>query len=389
MTSPSSPTRKLEDWFEAYKVYTYPMPSPEIFHKFTALSTVAGALRRKVWIDVPEIFRLYPNMYNVLIGPPGAMKGSAMRVGQRMLMELPGFDYSVDSVSREKLIQDLQQSLNMGDSALTVYSSEFSSMFSTSGPEMASFLTDIYESPDKWSHRTKSQTISIIVNAALNLQACTQPETMAKSLPIHSVGLGLTSRIVFVFADTPRERDWRPSKDPQQGMIRQLLINDLHVITTLNGEYTLEPEADEFYNQWYRPFMVAPHASTNDDRLRPYFSRKHTHVLKIAMALSAMRRDELVITLKELTDAFSILDEAEGVMGMSFSGFGAAVTATPMAKIMEILSARARPVAYGELLDLLKRDVRRQEFDECIETLLATNAIRKSDNGKLAYEIVK
>lgn len=376
-------TRKLEDWFEAYMLYTYPMPSPEIFHKFTALSTVAGALRRKVWIEVPEIYRLYPNQYNVLIGPPGSMKGSAMRVGQKMLSELPGFDYTVDSISREKLIQDLQQSLNLGDSALTVYSSEFTSMFAISGPEMANFLTDIYESQDKWSYRTKNQSSILIVNPCLNLQACTQPETMAKALPIHSVGLGLTSRIALVFAEIPRDRDWRPKKDPTQAQLRQLLINDLHVMTTLHGEFRHDEEADAFYNKWYREHQQNPHTWTRDDRLKPYFSRKHTTVNKIAMCLSAMRRDDLVITMKELNQAFELLAEAEAVMPLAFAGFGGTSTAAPMAKIAELLSATGEAMAYSELLAYLKRDVRRQEFDECLETMLAINQIRKfNPDGK-------
>jgi len=167
-----------------------------------------------------------------------------------------------------------------------------------------------------------------------------------------------------------------------------LLLNDLHVITTLRGEFGLDADADLFYDSWYRHHMQHPHEATSDDRLRPYFSRKHTHVLKVAMALTVMRRDELKIGLRELEEAFALLAEAEATMPLAFSSFGASLTASPMAKIVEILSARNEPVEYGILLDLLKRDVRRQEFDECIDTLLFTNAIRKSPlNGKLAYII--
>lgn len=369
-------------------VYTYPMPSPEIFHKFTALSTVAGALRRKVWIEVPEIYKLYPNQYNVLVGPPGSMKGSAMRIGQKMLTSLPGFDYSIDSISREKLIMDMQQAQNMGDSAVTVYSSEFTSMFAISGPEMANFLTDIYESQDKWSHRTKTQASISIANPCLNLQACTQPETMAKALPIHSVGLGLTSRIVFVYADLPRDRDWRPEANPEQKTLREMLVHDLHVMTTLHGEFKFESEADNFYNQWYRHHQQHPHEWTADDRLKPYFSRKHTSINKIAMCLSVMRGDSLVITKRELDEAFALLAEAEAVMPLAFSGFGAASTAAPMAKIADVLSAHGKPMLYGDLLNYLKRDVRRQEFDECLETMVAIRSIEKVDiGGYLGYQI--
>ena len=106
------------------------------------------------------------------------MKGSAMKIGQRLLFQIPGFEFSADSISREKLIQDMTGVYKNGASALTVYCSEFSSFFSTSGPEMAVFLTDIYEAQESWSHKTKTQSSQKIICPCLNLQACTTPEAM-------------------------------------------------------------------------------------------------------------------------------------------------------------------------------------------------------------------
>ncbi len=380
----TSPSRRLPDWLRAYLVYTYPTAPPEVFHKWSAITAVAGALQRRVWVQYDE-FSLYPNMYNILIGPPGSMKSTAMRIGQKMLMTLPGFNYSVDSISREKLIDDIKASSKNGQSALTVYCSEFSSFFSTSGPEMAVFLTDIYESPDVWVHRTKTQQISQVNNACLNLMACTQPETMAKSLPLHSVGMGLTSRIPFIFADTPRERDWRGNKDQEQIDMRDHLLNDLKVISTLAGEMNFAPDADKAYNEWYKPFQQNLPSATNDERLRPYFSRKHTHLMKVCMVLSAMRRDTLVMTMEDLTDAHSLLDEIESRMSLAFLGFGGSITANPMAKITEVLYYKATWMELAELLDIMKRDVRRMEFDECLATLIATNAVEETIQGGKRY----
>jgi hypothetical protein len=361
-------------------VYTFPTAPPEIFHKWSAISAVAGALQRRVYVQY-DTFRLYPNMYNILIGPPGSMKTSAMRIGQKLLTSVPGIGFSVDSISREKLILDLTLEYKNGQSAMTAYCSEFSSFFSTSGPEMAVFLTDIYESPDSWSHKVKTGASSTILNACLNLQGCTTPETMAKSLPIHVVGLGLTSRTVFVHASNPRERDWRGNKSVEQDAMREHLMNDLQVIATMTGEYNFTPDADAAYNSWYKEFQQNLSRATKDDRLKPYYSRKHTHIIKLCMILSAMRRDSLIMTITELNDAHALLRECEQVMGLAFMGFGASATATPMAKITEILYYHGDWMPHGVLLDMLKHDVRRQEFDECIETLVATKAIEIGRQG--------
>lgn len=360
--------------------YTDPMAPPEIYHRWTALSAIAGSLRRRVWFDYGH-FNLYPNMYNVLIGPPGAMKTSAMRVGQGLLSKVPGVEFSVDSITRERLIQDIGASMKDGSSPMTAYCGEFSSFFSSSGPEMAVFLTDIYESPLKWAHRTKIGGTNNLTAPCLNLQACTTAETMAKALPIHVVGLGLTSRTTFICASLPRDREWRTKKTQEQVQIEQLLLNDLQVISTLSGEYNFTPEADALYGEWYRVATQHPLDLTDDDRLRPWYSRKHTHLIKTCMTVAAAKRDELIITVDDLNLAHAILNEAEKVMSEAFSGFGASLTASPMDKIVQLLYYEKDGLTHSELLDVMKRDVRRLEFDECLETLLDTNTIIKTQEG--------
>jgi hypothetical protein len=389
MTFPSKRAKVLDDWVKSYLVWTHPTSPPEIFHKWSALSAVAGALRRRVYFDYGH-FHLYPNMYNVLIGPPGSMKSTAMRIGNALLSKVPNVKFSVDSITRERLIQDISQANQEGASAMTVYCSEFSSFFSSSGPEMAVFLTDIYESPVKWAHSSKSGGQNTLNAPCLNLHACTTPETMAKQLPIHVVGLGLTSRTNFIHAELARDRPYRTKKTPTDGEMEGYLINDLQVISTYSGEFDFDSEADSMYDKWYRGFQKNPKAATNDERLRPWFSRKHTHVIKLCMALAASRLEAPVMTKQDLATAFELCEEIEAVMGRAFSGFGAATTAQPMEKIIELLyyatplQADGAPalVAYSQLLDALKRDIRRDEFDECLDTLLATGSIVKIIDGK-------
>lgn len=398
MTSPSKPVvRVLDDWVKSYLVWTHPTSPPEVFHKWSALSAIAGALRRRVFFDYGH-FHLHPNMYNVLIGPPGSMKSTAMRIGNKLLAKVPGVKFTVDSITREKLIQDISQANNQGASAMTAYCSEFSSFFSSSGPEMAVFLTDIYESPLIWSHSSKSGGQNTLNAPCLNLHACTTPETMAKQLPIHVVGLGLTSRTTFVQAEKARDRPYRTKKSPQDNELEGFLGNDLQAISTLSGEFDwASPSTDARYDKWYREFQKNPMAATNDERLRPWFSRKHTHLIKLSMCLAAGRRMEPLMRDEDLDSAFELCEEAEAAMGKAFSGFGAASTASSMDKIVELLyyatpldaEGKQPWVEYGRLLDAMKRDIRRDEFDECLDTLQATGSIIKKvdDLGQAYYTI--
>ena len=44
--------RKLSNWIEAYTAFTNNTEAPEKFHRWTAISTIAGALNRKCWVNI-------------------------------------------------------------------------------------------------------------------------------------------------------------------------------------------------------------------------------------------------------------------------------------------------------------------------------------------------
>ena len=67
--------RNFPNWLTAYATYTADSESPREFHLWTGIWTLAGALRRRVWIDMRK-FQWTPNFYIVLVGPPGIVNKS-------------------------------------------------------------------------------------------------------------------------------------------------------------------------------------------------------------------------------------------------------------------------------------------------------------------------
>ena len=73
---------KGKSWIELFVEQTAETASPPIFRKWAAISAVAGAMERKSWI-VTRGTPLYPNLYIILIGPPGVGKSIILaRVNQ-------------------------------------------------------------------------------------------------------------------------------------------------------------------------------------------------------------------------------------------------------------------------------------------------------------------
>lgn len=213
--------RRLPNWIQGYLAYTAESESPEEFHKWTAISAIAGAMRRQSFFNY-EYFLVYPNMYIILVAPAGRCKKStAMRIGRSFLGIVPGINFTTDSVTRERLIQDLSQAKSAdGHSSMTAYSSEFASLLTSSGMDMVVFLTDIFDSPNEWSHKTKIGGTNKITAPYLNLIGATTPDWIAKAMPLDTVGIGLTSRIIFVYQDTPRIKPPFPKlSDAQKALV--------------------------------------------------------------------------------------------------------------------------------------------------------------------------
>jgi hypothetical protein len=137
--------RTLHDWVDGYMEFTENTEPPVGFRRWVALSTLASVMERKCVLNWgTEVF--YPNMFIVLVGPPAARKGTAMRVGKSFLDAL-GIPAASDESSRQKLIKSLQESAAVDQtetgnmihhSSMTIHSSELTVFLGYGSREMLS-----------------------------------------------------------------------------------------------------------------------------------------------------------------------------------------------------------------------------------------------------------
>jgi len=298
-----------------------------------------------------------------------------MRVAREVLEPLPGIQMSSDSTTRERLIQDLSTSYRDGYSAMTAHSSEFASMLTSSGMDMVVFLTDIYDSPSVWSHRTKVAGTSEIKSPCLNLLAGTTPDWISKAMPLDTIGIGLTSRVIFVYQDTPRVRDPFPKLTDAQKALKALLVEDLASIAMINGRYTLDTEADKLYRQWYME-RIANTNPTGDNRLTGYFERKPMHAIKLAMVLSAAESDDTIISANHIQQALQLLADMEPLMKRVFSGVGKNPLNADIEETLAKVLSRPEGVTFSELFEAMRHNVRREELAEVLDSLTLLGHLR-------------
>lgn len=323
--------RNFKNWLEAFIQYASFGEAPTHMYFWTGVSTMAGAIKRKAWID-QSYFRWYPNFYVILVAPPGIVsKSTTAGIGMDLLRRVPGVKFGPEIVTWQALASAFVQAAETFEyqemywpmSPLTIESSEFGNLLNPQDKEMIDVLVTLWDGKGI-RKETKHSGSDDIVNPWINLIACTTPSWIAGNFPEYLIGGGLTSRMVFVYADAKKQYVAYPGMHVPKDQIEfgNRLVQDLeHISMKIVGEYKLTPDAIAYGEKWYQEHYTKQH-KLDDDRFGGYLARKQTHIHKLAMIIAASESDEMVITGEQLELADIMVTDLEPDMAMVFSKIG-------------------------------------------------------------------
>ncbi|KKL63624.1 hypothetical protein LCGC14_2173230 [marine sediment metagenome] len=369
--------RSSADWIKKYMTYVENTEPPLLYHEWTAVMTIAGALQRKCWMRWGIEDTLYPNLYTVIVGPAGCRKGTAMKVGSAFLKSL-GIRIAPSSVTREALIRLLagttvqetaQDGTHISHASLTIWSPEWSVFLGgRENMQLIMDLTDWYDCANDWDYVTKHEGEDSVQGVWVNMFGAITPSTIKSVLPIEAVGAGLASRIVFVYEERPAKRVPDPFETPELEAIREELVNDLTDIHALSGEFRLTPNASDFYTDWYLKME-----STNPDlppTFEGYLNRRQTHLRKLAMIMCTSESDDKHITENHFKRALDLLERTEVTMLRVFSGMGSARDSQLLDDLMIYIARHQRVSAADIFIDFRSFLSGARHFDDLINQLV-------------------
>lgn len=323
-------SRKLTDWISGFMELTENTEPPILFRKWTAISTVAAALQRKVRLDFGMSLTFYPNFYIILVGPSATGKGTSMQFAYDIIEQVPLIKLSAQATSLQALIRRMKEN-NLTDvdystgsqqfhSSLTIFSTEFTVFLGYQNKDLISSLCDWYDCHNKWSYDTISRNREEVIGVWANILAGTTPDALQDSLPIGSIGAGLTSRIIFVYETKRAKLVILPTKSDREIALQKDLINDLEQIVNLSGPMMYDDSLVDFYTQWC--INANEHPPFDDKKFDGYIGRRREHLLKLTMVCCASRTDSMIMTLEDIERASKLLAEVEQNMGNVFRGMG-------------------------------------------------------------------
>lgn len=345
--------RRCRSWIEAFVAHTDNLGSSELFRKWTAISTLAGVLEQKVWLTTTD--QIFPNLYTILVAPPGIGKTRTIMSARKFLAELPDFCIAPTSMTMASLVDFLSRSskkhvLPKGKGILDYHTAmmimdEWSAFMSEYSHDIIGGLTTFYDVtvPYRETRITKSRDTTID-RPQLNMLAGSTPSNLMKFMPEFAWDQGFTSRIILVYSDEQRLTDdfaeVQRTTDPD-------LLHDLTSIYGIIGEFTVTKEYQDAIMEWR---SSGEGGKPTHPKLIHYNSRRKVHLYKLSMVAAIDRGDNLILTTDCFTTALRWLTEVEINMPLLFSAGSTTIDGRAMEEIVDFIRRAGKPVPQYKVI---------------------------------------
>ena len=381
--------RQADDWLNNFVAWSHYTEPPVLYRLWVGVSTIAAALGRRVEFRLgTEVF--YPNFYVVLVGPPAARKGTAMRLGKR-IADQAGIEFAPNESTVQGLIDIMKERDEMSidefgtqlfHASINVSASELTVFLGYNNFKLLGYLCDWYDCPDVFRYKTIGRGDEVLNNIWVNLQGATTPSLLRTSLPEEAVGSGFASRTIFVYEEdkgrivvipgVPNEMQEDAQIHEMQDMLlegEKKLVADLMQMRAMQGRFR---EGPGFRKLYYDFRMESEERKPKSQKLEGYEGRRPLHAVKLAMIMSASRDNELVIRKEDLIRAIGLLEETEVKMARTFMGVGA----NPLAAAQEDMRRWLSQVKRANLRMILERYQSELTLDEIRKALVVLHTLR-------------
>jgi hypothetical protein len=312
--------RRLPSWIESFIEYTEEIGVPRIFRKWSAIAAIAGALERKVFIKTARGV-LYPNMYTILVAPPGVGKTLALSHTEMFWRELRDHHVAPTSLTKASMMDALNDAARRVVTPGQPYM-EFNSLLALVGElgvflpsyenDFMNALTAIYDGYS-YSERRRTGDKKMTINSPqLNILAATTPSYLSALLPEGAWDQGFISRTILVYCGQVTLQNPLNAVESSP-KLKNDLAHDFKIISELVGRLSFEEDAAAAITRWH---MSGGPPTPEHPKLVHYLTRRTAHLLKLCIVACVSRNygPPTAITLADYSTALDWLVEVEAQM---------------------------------------------------------------------------
>jgi len=328
---------------EKWQFYLKDISSPDIYIRWSYYFIVSTCLARRVWLSKGDSeYNIYPNLYLILVAPPGIGKTLPSSSAVDLLKSLsksytdaegkPAIKQvirvSPDTCTLESLYQHVAKATEAFKDPETKKLQAHASLCVCIPNELGLLLKDKYAKDvvrflntgydcKSFERTTKHQGNDILQNMCLNFAGCCTVDDIADFVKNGIISTGFSSRAFFIFADTKRDESVFISQNAEQKKAREELRQYGLQLASQVGRVELSPEAFAFIDDWNRNQKSAQRANSHPI-LSEYYGRKKIHVLKMSIVCHYAEKLNNVIDLDDVKLAMAELALIERDMHKAF-----------------------------------------------------------------------
>lgn len=361
--------RRLGSWIDSFLEYTEILPSPPLMRKWAAISFVAAAMERKIWVRTYGS-NLYPHLYVLLVGPPGVGKGVALGAGEDIVREVTELQVGPTDMTAASLIDALNASVRrlvlrgpepvVEFNSMMVISRELGVLIPAWETSLMNNLTDIWDGrPVDQQRRGKDLRIKILA-PQINLLGATTPSYLNEVMPAGAWDQGFISRTIMVYSGDRTQPNPFAEEDTGGllGRLRGDLLHDLKSIANEYGQMGFTRPAAAAIQAWIK---AGQPPEPSHLKLQHYNSRRLTMLLKLCMIVSMSKRTSRVIELDDYATALNLLIEVEAQMAEIFKSMKAGGDSDAMEEcwnfVWTVFAKENKAIAQGRVVNFLRERI--------------------------------
>lgn len=381
---------------------TAELEAPQQYWFWSTLAAIS-ACSKNFYLDRGGAYKLFPNIYVLLVGKSANRKGPAVGLAKdiveevgctRVVSGMNTIQSVIEVVSKAKTFADGRM---ITDGSCFLISDEQSNIISED-KQAQTLLTQLY---DTGYHKTfEKSTVSggmlRIKQPYFVMLGATAPSHLPEYIQNRSVTGGYIGRTMIVNAEN-RALLNSLMRAPKVKINREILITRLKQIAVLSktpetGQFFVTEEGMTAFDDWYYPYNKNIESGVLVDDTGTS-GRLGDHVLKVAMLVSLSYKNELILTDQDINSAIEACTQsttsARRVIlsgGNNKEGIGIKIAIV----LQELINAGEKGISRTKILHRRYGDLDYQDLDRVIETLMQGNIIEmKREKDELIYYLTE
>jgi hypothetical protein len=405
--------RENKDFCEAWLQYTEGQPTARIYREWAGVMAISGALTRRVWIHTsPSMPYLFPNLFTMLVGDPGAGKDIAINRVRKLWFEASfqadstqALNIAAQSLSAKGLVDALAHDnaklfIDLGSKresfqSVLICTPELGTLVPEYNPSLIANMCDLYNCNDTFGDQVRNGKGEAIVIDKPHLAVLIggTPSFLVSAFPEEAFEMGFFSRTILIYTNE-RTRSPMYADEAKDKAIRieanslwAKLVSDIKQIAHLAGQFKVPADVRRVSNNFHE--RECDETAIQYSRFRDYNTRRSLHVQKLAMCFSVSHSSDLVITMEDWERALALLLKTEKLMPNIFANIRS--SRGFHSTIEEVLQTgdSSRVLTEAQIIRQIRRKHAPHEVPQIIQSMLTGGDLEvvREDKGVRVFRV--